>query len=547
LEQKDLIFTHYFKEKIRMKNTEIPFQKTGFFSKTIHDYLEKNQNIIPFYNNFPDISGLYNQIQEKQKSYTLQSRLTLVAALKNQYTTFETSEKTTKNIESLKQQNTFTITTGHQLNLFTGPLYFLYKIISTINLSEELSKKFPAQNFVPIYWMATEDHDFDEINYFNFDGKKVSWNRKDGGAVGRFSTDGLQHVFEVFANHLGNSKNATYLKELFADAYLKHNNLADATRFISNKLFGEFGLVIIDGDDASLKQLFNPFIKDELENKTSYKEVSKTIVELEKNYKIQVNPREINLFYLGNDFRERIIFEDGVYKVNNTDITFSKAEIIEEVETNPKVFSPNVIMRPLYQEVILPNLCYIGGGGEIAYWFELKAYFEKVNIPFPVLLLRNSVQIISEKQANKLEKLHVSYEDIFLQQNDLLSKKVIENSDIKTNFSEKIQFLQIQFSELKEVAKKTDISFVNAVNAQERKQIKGLEMLEKRLLIAEKRRQKELVDRITLLHNELLPNQSLEERQRNFSEYYLEYGSSFIKVLKGALKPLQLEFTVLEL
>jgi bacillithiol biosynthesis cysteine-adding enzyme BshC len=530
-----------------MKNTEIPFQKTGFFSKTIHDYLEKNQNIIPFYNNFPDISGLYNQIQEKQKSYTLQSRLTLVAALKNQYTTFETSEKTTKNIESLKQQNTFTITTGHQLNLFTGPLYFLYKIISTINLSEELSEKFPAQNFVPIYWMATEDHDFDEINYFNFDGKKVSWNRKDGGAVGRFSTDGLQHVFEVFANHLGNSKNATYLKELFADAYLKHNNLADATRFISNKLFGEFGLVIIDGDDASLKQLFNPFIKDELENKTSYKEVSKTIVELEKNYKIQVNPREINLFYLGNDFRERIIFEDGVYKVNNTDITFSKAEIIEEVETNPKVFSPNVIMRPLYQEVILPNLCYIGGGGEIAYWFELKAYFEKVNIPFPVLLLRNSVQIISEKQANKLEKLHVSYEDIFLQQNDLLSKKVIENSDIKTNFSEKIQFLQIQFSELKEVAKKTDISFVNAVNAQERKQIKGLEMLEKRLLIAEKRRQKELVDRITLLHNELLPNQSLEERQRNFSEYYLEYGSSFIKVLKGALKPLQLEFTVLEL
>jgi bacillithiol biosynthesis cysteine-adding enzyme BshC len=530
-----------------MKTTEIPFQKTGFFSKTIHDYLEKNQNIHPFYTNFPDISGLYNQIQEKQKSYRLQTRLTLVAALKNQYTSFDTSEKTTNNIESLKQQNTFTITTGHQLNLFTGPLYFLYKIISTINLSEELSEKFPTQNFVPIYWMATEDHDFDEINYFNFDGKKVSWNRKDGGAVGRFSTDGLQHVFEVFANHLGNSKNATYLKELFADAYLKHNNLADATRFIANKLFGEFGLVIIDGDDASLKQLFNPYIKDELENKTSYKEVSKTIVELEKNYKIQVNPREINLFYLGNDFRERIIFEDGVYKVNNTKITFSRAEILEEVDTNPKVFSPNVIMRPLYQEVILPNLCYIGGGGEIAYWFELKTYFEKLNIPFPVLLLRNSVQVISEKQVNKLEKLHVCYEDIFLHQNDLLSKKVIENSDIKTNFSEKIKFLKSQFSELKEVAKKTDISFVNAVNAQERKQIKGLQMLEKRLVIAEKRRQKDLVERIILLQNELLPNRSLEERQRNFSEYYLEYGSSFIEALKGALKPLQLEFTLLEL
>ena len=541
------IFTHYFKEKIRMKTIQIPFQKTGFFSKTMHQYLEKNKNIQPFYNNFPDITGFHNQIEEKQKSYRLQTRLTLVEALKNQYKSVKATEKTIKNIELLKEQNTFTITTGHQLNLFTGPLYFLYKIISTINLCEELSDKFPEQNFVPIYWMATEDHDFDEINYFNFAAKKVSWNRKDGGAVGRFSTDGLEDVFEVFSNHLGSSKNAKYLKCLFSDAYINHHNLADATRFIANTLFNDFGLVIIDGDDTNLKQLFNPFVKDELENNTSFTEVSKTILEFEKNYKIQVNPREINLFYLGDDFRERIIFEDNLYKVNNTDITFSKAEILAEVDHNPKAFSPNVIMRPLYQEVILPNLCYIGGGGEMSYWLELKGYFEKVSIPFPILLLRNSVQVVSEKQSKKLEKLNISYEEIFLNQHALLSKKITENSEIRADFREKIQFLQNQFSELKEVAKKTDISFENAVNAQERKQVKGLENLEKRLLKAEKRRQKDLVDRITALQDEILPNQSLEERQRNFSEYYLEYGSSLLPVLKGALVPLQLEFTIIEL
>jgi bacillithiol biosynthesis cysteine-adding enzyme BshC len=538
---------HYFKEKIRMKTIQIPFQKTGFFSKTMHQYLEKNKNIQPFYNNFPDIIGFYNQIEEKQKSYRLQTRLTLVEALKSQYKSVKATEKTIENIELLKEQNTFTITTGHQLNLFTGPLYFLYKIISTINLCEELSDKFPEQNFVPIYWMATEDHDFDEINYFNFAGKKVSWNRKDGGAVGRFSTDGLEDVFEVFSNHLGSSKNAKYLKCLFSDAYIKHHNLADATRFIANTLFKDFGLVIIDGDDTNLKQLFNPFVKDELENNTSFSEVSKTILEFEKNYKIQVNPREINLFYLGDDFRERIIFEDNLYKVNNTDITFSKAEILVEVDHNPKAFSPNVIMRPLYQEVILPNLCYIGGGGEMSYWLELKGYFEKVSIPFPILLLRNSVQVVSEKQSKKLEKLNISYEEMFLNQHALLSKKITENSEIKVDFREKIKFLQNQFSELKEVAKKTDISFENAVNAQERKQVKGLENLEKRLLKAEKRRQKDLVDRITALQDEILPNQSLEERQRNFSEYYLEYGSSFLPVLKRALVPLQLEFTIIEL
>ena len=530
-----------------MKVTQIPFKKTGFFSTTMLDYLEKKETVQPFYNNFPDITGFHNQIEEKQKSFRLQSRLVLVDALKNQYKNFNVSEKTNEYIESLKLQNTFTVTTGHQLNLFTGPLYFLYKILSTINLCEELSEKFPEQNFVPIYWMATEDHDFEEINYFNFDGKKVMWNREDGGAVGRFSTDGLEDVFDVFSNHLGNSKNAEFLKKLFSDGYLKHNNLADATRYIANELFSDYGLVILDGDDTGLKQLFTPIVKDELENETSFKAVSKTILDLEKSYKIQVNPREINLFYLGDNFRERIIFEDGIYKVNNTEITFTKTEILKEVDENPKAFSPNVIMRPLYQEVILPNLCYLGGGGEMAYWLELKDYFKTVEVPFPILLLRNSVQVVSEKQANKLDKLDISLEEIFLNQYDLLSKKVKENSDIKVNFDEKIQFLEKQFLDLKEVAKQTDVSFVNAVNAQERKQIKGLENLQKRLLKAEKKRQQDLVDRITLLQNEILPNQSLEERQRNFSEYYLEYGASFIEHLKAALKPLQLEFTVLEL
>ncbi|AUC83904.1 bacillithiol biosynthesis cysteine-adding enzyme BshC [Polaribacter sp. ALD11] len=530
-----------------MKVTQIPFKNTGFFSKTMLDYLEKKDTIQPFYNNFPDITGFHNQIEEKEKSYRLQSRLVLVDALKKQYHNFDVSEKTQENIALLKLKNTFTITTGHQLNLFTGPLYFLYKIISAINLAEELGHKFPEKNFVPVYWMATEDHDFDEINYFNFEGKKVKWTREDGGAVGRFSTDGLEDVLAVFANQLGGSKNAKYLKELFSKGYLEHNNLADATRFIANDLFKEYGLVIIDGDDKDLKNLFIPFVKDELENETSFKEVSKTISKLEENYKIQVNPREINLFYLSKNSRERIIFENGVYKVNNTDITFSKTEILKEVDENPLAFSPNVIMRPLYQEVILPNLCYLGGGGEIAYWFELKNYFEKVNVPFPILLLRNSVQVIAEKQQKKLDNLTISHEELFLNQHELLSKKVIENADIEVDFNEKIQYLENQFSELKVVAEKTDVSFVNAVNAQERKQIKGLENLQKRLLRAEKRRQSDLVERITALQNELLPNQSLEERQRNFSEYYLEYGATFIAALKESLKPLELEFTILEL
>ncbi|MEQ6124241.1 bacillithiol biosynthesis cysteine-adding enzyme BshC [Pseudotenacibaculum sp. MALMAid0570] len=528
-----------------MKVTHIPFQQTGFFSKTMKDYLEKNESIKEYYHNFPDIDGFAKQIEEK-KGFSKENRDVLVKTLQKQYENVEASDLTIENIESLQDENTFTITTGHQLNLFTGPLYFLYKIISTINLCETLSEKFPKQHFVPVYWMATEDHDFEEINYFNFKGTKVVWNRNDGGAVGRFNTKGLKEVLEVFSKHIGATRNAEYLKNLFKKAYINHQNLSDATLYIANELFKEYGLVIVDADHANLKQLFAPIVKDELLHQTSFKAVSQTITDFEKEYKVQVNPREINLFYLTDTIRERIIFEEGTYLVNDTDISFSKEEILQELESHPERFSPNVIMRPLYQEVILPNLCYIGGGGELAYWLELKNYFNKVEIPFPILLLRNSVQVISEKQAKKLKNLNVSLEEIFIKQHKLLAKKVKENSDIQFSFQDAQTLLEQQFAALQRVAEQTDVSFVGAVNAQQQKQLKGLKNLEKRLLRAEKRKHSDLVTRIITLQDELLPNQSLEERQRNFSEFYLEYGPNFISTLKEALQPLQLEFTILE-
>ena len=261
-------------------------------------------------------------------------------------------------------------------------------------------------------------------------------------------------------------------------------------------------------------------------------------VKAQENFNIDLKQQLDSILYTDQTLRE--LFDNEIAPER-------KNEILKEVEENPLAFSPNVLLRPLYQEVILPNLCYIGGGGEMAYWFELKNYFEKVNTPFPILLLRNSVQLVSKKQQKKLDNLAITYEELFLKQHQLLSRKVVENSNIQIDFDEKISYLKSQFSELKEVAKKTDVSFIGAVKAQEIKQIKGLQNLEKRLLKAEKRRQNDLVIRITELQNQLLPNQSLEERQRNFSEYYLEYGSSFIDALKEGLKPLELEFTILEL
>jgi bacillithiol biosynthesis cysteine-adding enzyme BshC len=530
----------------------IPYNKTNYFSKTALDYLSQSEQIQDFYNLFPNLANFKKQIElkndiPKQAGVSTSGRKTLVSSLKKQYKNIATSNKTKSNIQLLLDKNTFTITTGHQLNLFTGPLYFLYKIISTINLCEELHLKYPNYNFVPIYWMATEDHDFEEIKYFNFKDKKVTWNRKSAGAVGRLSTNGLEQVFEEVKQLFGTSKNGQKLSQLFYDSYLKHNNLTDATRFLTNELFKDYGLVIIDADETELKRKFIPFIEDELINNTAFKQVSETNKIFGKDYKIQVNPREINLFYLTDELRERIIFKDGFYQVNNTDISFSWEEILIEVANHPERFSPNVIMRPLYQEVILPNLCYIGGGGELAYWLELKTYFKSIDVVFPILLLRNSALLMSKKQSKKLHKLHISKEELFLKQTDLIHKKIKEISNLNLDFSEQKQFLQEQFSKLKNLASQTDKSFIGAVKAQEKKQLNGLENLEKRLLKAEKRKLADVTNRIILIQNELFPMQSLQERYTNFSEMYLEFGEELIPLLKENLKPLDLRFSILEL
>ncbi|MEP3208755.1 MAG: bacillithiol biosynthesis cysteine-adding enzyme BshC [Maribacter sp.] len=527
----------------------LPFKNTGYFSSLICDYLDQKKELKPFYNRFPTLENFKGQIEEKAKNFPEAHREILYDSLQNQYSNIKARKKTQEHIKQLKEPITFTVVTGHQLNLFTGPLYFLYKIISTINLTEQLKKKYPKYNFVPIYWMATEDHDFDEINYFNFKGKKLQWNREATGAVGQLNTDGLEDVFETFSNAMRSSKNEEDLKGLFKRAYLEHQTLTEATRFLANELFGESGLVIIDGDDADLKRLQIPYVKQDIFEQTSFQKVSQSaerLASVSENYTIQVNPREINYFYLIEGVRERIIAKGNGFSVVDSQISWSKSELEKEIDDFPERFSPNVITRPLYQEVILPNLCYIGGGGEIAYWLELKSSFEAMQVPFPVLLLRNSVLTITRKQAGKLEKMDILVEDLFLKQHSFINKKIRSISNIDINFSPQKLFLEEHFKSLYEVAEQTDASFLGAVKAQEVKQKKGLVNLEKRLLKAQKRKLKDHVVRMTEIQSELFPGQSLQERNVNFSELYLELGEDLIPMLKKALNPLELKFTIIK-
>ena len=529
-----------------MPTAHLSFKQTGYFSRLICDYIDQKEGFSEFYERFPSLENFKDQIEEKAKGYNDVQRSVLVSVLQRQYKGIDLSESTALNIDYLSESNTFTITTGHQLNLFTGPLYFLYKIVSVINLCEQLKSQYQDKNFVPVFWMASEDHDFEEISFFNFMGQKVQWNKMATGAVGRLNTEGLDKVFEVFASKLHNGINAKQIKSLFRSAYLEHDNLANATRFLANELFKDYGLVILDADDKELKRLFVPQVRKELEDQVTEDCVLRTNAKLaEKGYKIQVNPREVNLFYLKDDLRERLVLEEGVFRVNNTDLSFTKAEILKELEVHPDRFSPNVLMRPLYQEKILPNLCYIGGGGEMAYWFQLKESFEAQKVVFPMLLQRDSVLVRSTKQFDKQLALGISDADLFLKKNDFINKYVRRIANIDVDFSPQLETLKSQFAHLYQIAEQTDASFLGAVKAQEVKQIKGLKHLEKRLLKAQKRVLADKIARSTDLKEGLFPNGNLQERQLNFSELFLEQGADVVKILKETLNPLDMRFLLL--
>lgn len=529
-----------------MSTEYIPYRKTGYFSSLICDYLDKKKELEPFYHRFPEWEHFKEQAAEKASSFGTEERHLLQQRLKAQYAGFKLTEQTLNNIQLLNRPNTFTVTTGHQLNLFTGPLYFLYKIFTVIKLCEALSEKYKQINVVPVFWMASEDHDFEEINFFKHQGQKCRWEVESASAVGRRSTHDIKGFAQEVESLFGSTERGSELARLFKRAYLAHDSLASATRFLVNHLFGSYGLLILDGDDPQLKERFSPVVRQELLKNRAYRYIEKSTLALEAaGYPKQVHPREINLFYLTDQGRYRIIREGNRFYLSETKCVFGHDEMLDIVRDHPERFSPNAVLRPLYQEMLLPNLCYVGGGAELAYWFQLKECFKQFSVPFPILLLRNSVLIMSGKEKEKLSRMDRSVSDIFLPKVVLENIHTKEMSDIPIDFDPQRSYLKQQFSDLYRMAEQTDASFLRAVAAQEKKQLNGLDKLEQRLLKAQKRKLASQLERLTGIQGDLFPDGSLQERSDNFSDFYMEYGPKFFDDLYQQLRPLDLRFTVL--
>ncbi|UOR05010.1 bacillithiol biosynthesis cysteine-adding enzyme BshC [Hymenobacter aerilatus] len=525
-----------------MPVTTLSYADTGAFSKLLLDYLSQHEVLTPFYHRFPTLDAFAAQIDEKQAAYPAQNRQQLVEALRAQYEGLDVHPAVQDNLDLLEKDTTFTITTGHQLNLLTGPLYFIYKIITAVKLSRQLKEQYPQYDFVPVYWMATEDHDFAEINHFQLFGKKYEWQAAEtGGPVGRLPLEGLQ---EQLLDQL-----PADVPALFREAYQQAPTLADATRRLTHALFGEFGLVSLDADTPALKHALVPVLEKEIQSQASHRAVQATNANLEAaGYAPQVYSRPLNLFFLTDDGkRERLEADEarGCVAVLNTDRCYGQKELLDLARQQPERFSPNVVLRPLYQEILLPNLCYIGGGAEVAYWFQLKQVFAEYQVPYPMVLLRNSGLYISKANAGKMRKLGLSAAELFRPLPELKQQVGVALGQEEVNLKEQQQALAAVFEQVQALAQRLDPTLVKAVAAEGSKAAGTLAGLEKRLNKAAEAKHETAYSQLSALKDKLFPDGSLQERTDNLLSVYIN-NPQFLQQLLEAFEPLALEFTVVE-
>ncbi len=522
----------------------LAYSQTGFFSATVLDYISGATELQPFYIHPVSLEGIKAAIADRKNFGT--DRQLLVNVLTEQYKDLTLSEKQQYNLQQLNNPNCFTITTAHQPNIFTGQLYFIYKILHAVKIAADLNSNFSDAHFVPVYYMGSEDADLDELGHIFINGQKYEWQTNQTGAVGRMKVDdALVKLITTISGQLLVHPFGKEIVDLMQQCYKPGVTIEQATFLLVNQLFAEYGLLIFLPDSHLLKQAFIPVIQRELEHQFSQHAVHETVSSFPAKYKQQASGRELNMLYLQEGSRERIEKVNDEWLVVNTTVKFNRDEILQELQQYPERFSPNVILRPVLQETILPNIIFIGGGGEIAYWLELKKVFAAAGVPYPLMVVRNSFLIIEKKYEALIKKLQVSYEQIFKKEFDLMTALVKRDSSTRLDLDKEKEMMQQLYQQVKKVAANVDSNLQNHTEALYTKALKKINALEKKILKAEKLKFASQQTQLHKIKSQLFPNNSLQERTENLMLFYALWGSNFIKTLYDHSLTLEQEFCVL--
>jgi bacillithiol biosynthesis cysteine-adding enzyme BshC len=520
-----------------MEITYIERDKTKKFSENallLQD--QTNRKLNTFINRPFSLTNFKSQLTEKSVEYTPEKRSALAQAFRDLYAQNDSLDtKKSALIQQLHSANTFTVTTGHQLSLYTGPLFFIYKIFHIIKLAEKLTKIHPESNFIPVFWMASEDHDFEEIQSIQVFNNTYTWESKQIGAVGRFHLDDFNSFKAAMSERFSNEAEVlSFIKT----HYTNNDTLGQATFKLVNSLFAEHNLLILDADQPALKQLFSPVMEKELLTQFSNQQVETTNTQLEQQgLKKQIHSRLINLFYLNEaGKRDRIILDGEGFIIDEK--VWSRADLLNTLRSHPERFSPNVVLRPLYQECILPNLAYIGGAGEISYWLQLKGVFEEAGITYPIIQVRNSIQIVEKAVVKKMEKLDLELEELFQPLVELKKNYLFKHSADELDFDSLDEMSAALVNNLKDAIIKVDGGLKGYAESEIVRFQKQLDSVKQKLIRQKKKQAEDAMRQLENMQERLFPEGVLQERKLNAMQFFVQYGKEdFMKMIYSAINP----------
>jgi bacillithiol biosynthesis cysteine-adding enzyme BshC len=508
--------------------TNIDFRK---LNALVRDYCANNPNIRDFFEVESSITSIASFANDR--SFSSHKYNVLHEVLSDQYAKLQSIPNVNESIHAFSNGEAVCVTTGHQLCLFGGPAYFFYKILSTIKLAQELQSLVPTKRVVPVFWLASEDHDKEEINHTFQNGSRIEWNTTQSGAVGRFSLNGFEEVLQQWLDTVEDQDARDSISRMFNGA-MQCNTWADLTQSWVHECFGEWGLVVINADDARLKRWFVPVMKRELLESVAWSCVYRTNEKLvQLGYEVQVNPREINLFYLSPQSRVRIERKENNWHTTDGLREWSEAEIMNELHEHPENFSPNVLLRPVYQETILPNVAYVGGPGELAYWLQLRELFEKCNERMPALVLRDSAVLLSQASSKRLSKLELNSNDLLRDKHELIVSLAGEKPDFS---NEKEELLRV-FEQLAERIGNVEPTLKAAAMADAQRALTGIDQLQGKVWKALKLKEEQKLSALDKIWEEVYPSNNWQERSQNILKEILANDKELMRQLLMVFQP----------
>ena len=505
----------------------ISIQDLPFFSALVKDYLMGSEKVESLHSFHPTMEGLKQELLSKEKNYT--QRNLLQNLLEYNYAGVKNlSPKESENIVLLKE-NGYAVTTAHQPNLFLGPLYTLTKALSVISLAEQMNEVLGEKKIVPIFVIGSEDHDKEELLHTYLFGKKYEWTTSQKGPIGSMAIDdSFILVLHEWLDAFGNMPYAEELKEAYLSSYILNHTIALAFASMLRKLLGSYGLIVLDLNMREVKEAMVTVFEKEIKESFSFNTLKSNLDFIRENYSVQAEPRDINLFEYRDGDRKRI---DKI-----------EENFLAKLKSSPESFSPNVILRPLMQQTVLPSIANIGGGAEVGYWLQLKPIFDSAHIDFPVILLRDIVSVLDTKSWEKWTSSGYTELDFFLPINELIKKIALKDSDLELEFSRVEKELIIQFASLETLMTSIDKSLKGSYESELVKLKKSIELLYSKALKAEKRKHEESIVTFEKIKSKVFEDNYLIERKENFSAYYLKGGKDWISDMIAVSNPLNAEW-----